>query len=676
MAFSRSGKYLAVGSQDGVIRIYAVLGTPDDRRQFEADAQLTGTETRLNAPVFHERVFREYKGHTGPITDLHWSKSDFLISSSMDKTAKLWHTSRVECLCTFKHNEQVLSVRFHPLDDRFFLSGCRDARLRLFSIPDKHVAYAVQVPDAITAVAFVPDGNQCMAGTMNGTCYFFDTEKLKPRGKLIAKSTHGKNARGSKINSIDAFDHQMKSNAGNDTGEPLAEVRILISSADSRLRLYNASDRSLEAKFKGHKAEELPIRACVSDCGRYISTGSEDRGAHIWTNGPPEKESKNGQRPMECFDAHKDRVTVTTIAPAKARQLLGRSHDPIYELCHPPPVQLMSRSESHASSHPPTADDSSIQESPPRLNQSASTGKHDKHYELSKAYHESGHIIVTASSAGVIRVYRQDCGYTKRKTFESEDKASIFSGGSRTRPSSTYMRRAMLGRENSTSSSQGVARSDSVTTQPPQERIMSWRQGISSNASLERDRAGSSASSQRHGSDPFNRMRRNGSPRKSVGSASMLSAHSRLDNYQSASPKRNSATIPELVLPESPSDLAEDITTPTNARHPRSHPAPSIESTEGSPSPSPGDQTSASEAESRQPDNSTTATTAAIEKSYTFYDPRAYLPSVKFLSTSSIPIIGSSLRPSLSGPRRKSHESAVSKLSSEEEDENERRERR
>lgn len=236
----------------------------------------------------------------------------------------------------------------------------------------------------------------------------------------------------------------------------------------------------------------------------------------------------------------------------------------------------------------------------------------------------------------------------------------------------------MLGRENSTSSSQGVARSDSVTTQPPQERIMSWRQGISSNASLERDRAGSNASSQRHGSDPFNRMRRNGSPRKSVGSASVLSAHSRLDNYPSASPKRNSATIPELVLPESPTDPAEDITTPTNARHPRSHTAPSIGSIEtSSPSPSPGEQTSASEAESRQPEDSTTiVTTAATEKSYTFYDPRAYLPSVKFLSASSIPIIGSSLRPSLSGPRRKSHESAVSKLSSEEEDENERRERR
>ena len=38
----------------------------------------------------------------------------FLLSSSMDKTVKLWHISRKECLCCFQHSEFVTSIAFHP----------------------------------------------------------------------------------------------------------------------------------------------------------------------------------------------------------------------------------------------------------------------------------------------------------------------------------------------------------------------------------------------------------------------------------------------------------------------------------------------------------------------------------------------------------------------------------
>lgn len=38
----------------------------------------------------------------------------FLLSSSMDKTVRLWHISRRECLCCFQHIDFVTAIAFHP----------------------------------------------------------------------------------------------------------------------------------------------------------------------------------------------------------------------------------------------------------------------------------------------------------------------------------------------------------------------------------------------------------------------------------------------------------------------------------------------------------------------------------------------------------------------------------
>lgn len=95
-SFSNDGRYLAAGGQDKVVRVWAVLSSPDDRHQHERDEDndVAGDNTRLNAPVFRQKAVQVFQGHTAPILDLCWSKNNFLISTSMDKTVKLWHISR------------------------------------------------------------------------------------------------------------------------------------------------------------------------------------------------------------------------------------------------------------------------------------------------------------------------------------------------------------------------------------------------------------------------------------------------------------------------------------------------------------------------------------------------------------------------------------------------------
>jgi WD40 repeat protein len=63
-------------------------------------------------------------------------------------------------------------------DDRYFLSGSLDGKLRLWHIPDKKVALWNEVEQAklITAMTFVKNGKFAVVGTYNGRCIFFSTD--------------------------------------------------------------------------------------------------------------------------------------------------------------------------------------------------------------------------------------------------------------------------------------------------------------------------------------------------------------------------------------------------------------------------------------------------------------------------------------------------------------------
>ncbi|KAI5479504.1 WD repeat protein 44 [Pseudohyphozyma bogoriensis] len=351
MKWSVDGKYLAVGGKDGVVRIWEVLATSQDRinatsydhhhsTDYPETPRTPATPTTSRAekkksspkapcsvmPVFGTKPLHEFKGHEADVLDLSWSKNNFLLSSSMDKTVRLWHVSRSECLCAFQHLDFVTSIAFHPKDDRFFLSGSLDCKLRLWNIPEKRVHLWTELPELITSVAFTSDGKLAIAGSFTGICMFFDVDSFRYHAQFAAKSTRGKNSKGRKITSMISL--PVPSSGGE---------RLLVTSNDSRMRLYHIADKAVEMKYAGHENTSSQIRASFSDDARFIISGSEDRHVYIWESGMLPKQDggwhflkKKDGAGHESFQMSANIITCASFAPSQTREVLAHSNDPIF----------------------------------------------------------------------------------------------------------------------------------------------------------------------------------------------------------------------------------------------------------------------------------------------------------------------------------------------------------
>ncbi|KAJ3054932.1 hypothetical protein HK097_000289, partial [Rhizophlyctis rosea] len=326
LKFSKDGKYLAAGGQDGVLRVWILSAADEERsrstpspespetgRRFSDVSRTahihahghhppmlralgkrdsiesfktadsfrttisfdqpstattpstshthTPTPSDTNLP-FRPKPHRTYRGHTSPILDLSWSRNNFLATASMDKLVRLWHISRPECLCCFRHPDVVTSVQFHPYDDRYILTGSLDSKVRIWSVSEKRVAHWNEAPNGsyVTAVSFTSDGGMAIAGTFGGDCIFYEFDGLKYNTQIQVRSSKGRNAKARKITGIECL------STGSGVGEG-TEERVIITSNDSRVRVYNLRDKSLYRKFKGVENRSSQIRATGSEDG-------------------------------------------------------------------------------------------------------------------------------------------------------------------------------------------------------------------------------------------------------------------------------------------------------------------------------------------------------------------------------------------------------------------------
>lgn len=297
MKFSHTGEYLATAGQDRIVRVWA-LDREDGARN-----------------ILKPEPFREYAGHKGDILDLCWSHTDWLLSSSMDKTVRLWYMTMDECLRIFSHQDFVTAIAFNPVNDKYFLSGSLDGKLRFWNIPDHRVADWVDIGEMVTAASFNSDGSTAVAGSYKGKCHFYrmDGVRFDYITHLDVRNTKSNKASGKKITGLSWM--------------PGDDNKLLVTSNDSRIRVYDGY--TLACKYKGHKNNNSQIRASFSPGAEFIVCGSEDEHVYVWSTVNSFVPSINpiytGYRrdkhsSYEQFAAQHDIATVALFAPDEVRR--------------------------------------------------------------------------------------------------------------------------------------------------------------------------------------------------------------------------------------------------------------------------------------------------------------------------------------------------------------------
>ncbi|XP_038882043.1 uncharacterized protein LOC120073335 [Benincasa hispida] len=313
MKFSPDGKYLASGGEDGIVRIWHVTYTNASSEFLTSDENyntkpregkfsFSSKSSRFATVVIPEKVFQidespiqELHGHSSDVLDIAWSSSNCLLSSSKDKTVRLWQIGSDQCLNVFHHKNYVTCIQFNPMDENYFASGSIDGKIRIWGVKKQRVVDWVDIRDLITAISYRPNGKGFAVGSITGTCRFYKTSGDYLHLDAQINLQGRKKASGKRITGIQFCRENSQ--------------RVMITSEDSKIRIFEGTE--IVSKYKGLSKSGSQMSASFTKNGKHIVSVGEDSRVYMWNYDslrlPSMKETKSQQ---SCEHFFSDGVSV------------------------------------------------------------------------------------------------------------------------------------------------------------------------------------------------------------------------------------------------------------------------------------------------------------------------------------------------------------------------------
>ena len=190
------------------------------------------------------------------------------------------------------HEEAVTSVAFSP-DGQIIVSGSDDKTVRLWDLQGNLIGQPFRHESCVTSVTFSPDGQMIVSGTDGKTVRLWDLQ-----GHPIVQPIQGH---------ISA----VRSVAFSPDGQ------IIVSGSDDKtVRLWDLQGHPISQLFQGHQASVNSI--AFSPDGQMIVSGSSDKTVRLW--------DLQGRDIGQPFQGHEDSINSVAFSP-NGQSIVSVSND-------------------------------------------------------------------------------------------------------------------------------------------------------------------------------------------------------------------------------------------------------------------------------------------------------------------------------------------------------------
>ncbi|XP_004290280.1 PREDICTED: WD repeat-containing protein 13 [Fragaria vesca subsp. vesca] len=163
-----SSDLLAYGASDGTLTVCTVSDPPS--------------------------ILKHLNGHSKDVTDFDFSSNNqYIASSSMDKTVRVWEISKGVCIRVIYGVSPQLCIRFHPVNNNFLSVGNADKEITVFNFSTGRIIHKISFDSQVTAMDHAHTGQIIFCG--DGTGCVYSVSMNSHTGVLSRSHRHRSNSR-------------------------------------------------------------------------------------------------------------------------------------------------------------------------------------------------------------------------------------------------------------------------------------------------------------------------------------------------------------------------------------------------------------------------------------------------------------------------------------------------